>query len=74
MQINLGWTPQDSTLFTQWISAYATFLETDPLAKYARVMANYVGTSFDEQLLACYMYLGKCDSFQLFLSLFERLV
>lgn len=37
---------------------YVGFLEGDPVAKYARMMGNYVATNVDEQLLAAYLYLG----------------
>jgi hypothetical protein len=43
-----------------WMTQYADWLEKEPVAVYARKMANYVGTNFDEQLLAIYMYLKKC--------------
>jgi hypothetical protein len=37
---------------------YVGFLETDPVAKYARMMGNFVATNVDEQLLAAYIYLS----------------
>ena len=37
---------------------YVGFLEGDPVAKYARMMGNYIATNVDEQLLAAYLYLG----------------
>ena len=65
MQLSAGgaepvWSDSDEQLFRAWITEYVAFLENDPLPRYARVMANYIGTSFDEQLLACAMYLGEC--------------
>ena len=30
------------------------------MAHYARMMANYVGTNVDEQLLACHIFVGEC--------------
>lgn len=37
---------------------YVTFLEEDPVAKYARMMGNFVATNVDEQLIAAYLYLS----------------
>jgi hypothetical protein len=38
---------------------YVGFLEGDPVAKYARMMGNYIATNVDEQLLAAHLYLGN---------------
>lgn len=45
-------------LLCSWVRDYVGFLETDPVAKYARMMGNYISTNVDEQLLASYLYLG----------------
>jgi hypothetical protein len=42
-----------------WVRDYVGFLEGDPVAKYARMMGNYIATNVDEQLLAAYLYLGS---------------
>ena len=54
------WTATDTQLMVAWVKGYITFLETEPVAVYGRMMANYVGSNFDEQLLACYIFTGKC--------------
>jgi hypothetical protein len=43
----------------RWVRDYVGFLEGDPVAKYARMMGNFVGTNVDEQLLAAYIYLSS---------------
>ena len=42
-----------------WVRDYVGFLESDPVAKYAHMMGNYIATNVDEQLLAAYLYLGS---------------
>ena len=54
------WTQKDMKAMAKWVLAYIDFLEREPVAVYARMMANYVGANFDEQLLACYTFVGKC--------------
>ena len=54
------WTASDTQLMVAWVKRYIIFLETEPVALYGRMMANYVGANFDEQLLACYIFTAKC--------------
>ena len=42
----------------RWVRDYVDFLENDPVAKYARMMGNFVATNVDEQLIAGYLYLS----------------
>jgi hypothetical protein len=43
----------------RWVRDYANFLETEPVAKYARMMGNYVATNVDEQLIAAYLFISS---------------
>lgn len=54
------WTQQDASTFQSWLSAYVDWIEREPVAIYARMMANYVGVNVDEQLIAAYLFLNQC--------------
>jgi Alginate lyase len=56
------WSASDDQRFKAWIDEYAKWVESEPVAIYARMMANYVGVNVDEQLIAAYIYLGQCAS------------
>ncbi|NJR41829.1 MAG: hypothetical protein HC767_03375 [Akkermansiaceae bacterium] len=38
------------------------FLEGEPVAKYARMMGNFIATNVDEQLIAAYIYLSTAST------------
>lgn len=53
------WSADDTRMLRSWVFQYIDFLNTEPVAIYARMMGNYIGTNVDEQLLAAHLYLSE---------------
>lgn len=56
------WSAEDTRLLRSWVFQYINFLTTEPVAVYARMMGNYIGTNVDEQLLAAHLYLSEVQA------------
>lgn len=58
------WSADDTRAMQSWVFQYVDFLKTEPVAVYARMMGNYIGTNVDEQLLAANLYLSAAPDTQ----------
>jgi len=58
------WSAEDTSALQSWLFQYVDFLEKEPVAVYARMMGNYIGTNVDEQLLAAHLYLSDAPATQ----------